>query len=372
MINVNNINGMFSGCSSLKSLPDISNWNTGNIINMNEVFSGCSSLKTLPDISKWNIENVTSMNGMFSFCSSLEKLPNISKWKANCIINMKGLFFDCLNLEIKPEISKWILNTQFALGKNFVKKKEISTKSNIFSNEIFISNENNNDNNNSENKYSLGALKASETSSHRNFSNSLENYINREKVEPISDYSELLKEISFKIMNNSTFEFHNNMKGKKPFIIYDRIEYNDINNIEETNIKSIKIDIDKIKNLRISLYYLKRNYELLLDFLKDIENSLKEDFKYNYKFTIKLSISMGLEKYNKNSIFNINCEYKVKIPNKGEMTIPEINILEGKSTGYISLINNLNCEENKNLEYNDNEIENSPLDYYYENFYNDV
>ena len=37
-----------------------------------------------------------------------------------------------------------------------------------------------------------------------------------------------------------------------------------------------------------------------------------------------------------------------------------------------SINNNLNFEENKNLENNDNEIENSPLDYYYENFYNDV
>ena len=43
---------MFSECSSLKALPDISKWNTNKIINISNLFYKCSSLKTLPDISK--------------------------------------------------------------------------------------------------------------------------------------------------------------------------------------------------------------------------------------------------------------------------------------------------------------------------------
>ena len=43
---------MFSGCSSLISLPDISKWNTSHAINILEMFSGCISLISLPDISK--------------------------------------------------------------------------------------------------------------------------------------------------------------------------------------------------------------------------------------------------------------------------------------------------------------------------------
>jgi len=42
---------MFAGCTSLISLPDISNWKTNNIKNMNGLFYNCSSLKALPDIS---------------------------------------------------------------------------------------------------------------------------------------------------------------------------------------------------------------------------------------------------------------------------------------------------------------------------------
>ena len=45
---------MFSGCLSLKSLPDISKSNTNNVNDMNYIFAGCSSLTSLPDISKWN------------------------------------------------------------------------------------------------------------------------------------------------------------------------------------------------------------------------------------------------------------------------------------------------------------------------------
>ena len=42
---------MFNGCRSLKSLPDISKWDTKNVINMSYIFSDCNSLNNLPDIS---------------------------------------------------------------------------------------------------------------------------------------------------------------------------------------------------------------------------------------------------------------------------------------------------------------------------------
>ena len=48
------MSAIFSGCSKLKSLPDISKWNTGNVINMKSLFSGCNSLTSIPDIGNWN------------------------------------------------------------------------------------------------------------------------------------------------------------------------------------------------------------------------------------------------------------------------------------------------------------------------------
>ena len=75
---------MFYNCSSLESLPEeISKWETNNVSNMNSIFSGCLSLKKLPDISIWNISNVLDLSNFFLNCESLESLPEISKWKVN-------------------------------------------------------------------------------------------------------------------------------------------------------------------------------------------------------------------------------------------------------------------------------------------------
>ena len=52
--NVTNMSYMFSDCSSLLSLPDISYLNTNNVTNMCGMFYGCSSLSSLPDILNWN------------------------------------------------------------------------------------------------------------------------------------------------------------------------------------------------------------------------------------------------------------------------------------------------------------------------------
>ena len=96
---VNDISGLFSDCYSLTSLPNISNWfkddnpqienpkfiydnlkcdiskfsfnkeNTGK--NISQIFYNCSSLKTLPDLSKWNTRTFVVLKGMFYGCSSL-------------------------------------------------------------------------------------------------------------------------------------------------------------------------------------------------------------------------------------------------------------------------------------------------------------
>ena len=70
---------MFSGCSSLLSLSDISKWNTSHVTNMSFMFYECESLSSLSDISKWNTSNVTDMSYMFSGCKNSLKIP--SKFK---------------------------------------------------------------------------------------------------------------------------------------------------------------------------------------------------------------------------------------------------------------------------------------------------
>ena len=55
---------MFYECSSLLSLPDISNWNTNYVTNMSFMFYRCSCLSSLPDISNWNTEKNIDMRAM--------------------------------------------------------------------------------------------------------------------------------------------------------------------------------------------------------------------------------------------------------------------------------------------------------------------
>ena len=76
------MNSMFSFCSSLNSLPDISKWDTQNVINMSYMFNNCSSLKSLPDISKWIIINNLNNESMFN---GVNKKIIPKKFK-NCII----------------------------------------------------------------------------------------------------------------------------------------------------------------------------------------------------------------------------------------------------------------------------------------------
>ena len=108
--NVTNMSWIFSECSTLSSLPDISKWNTYNVTNMSAIFDRCSILSSLPDISKWNTNNVTDMSGMFFRCLSLSSLPDISKWNTNNVTNMRAMILLCSSLSSLPDISKWNAN----------------------------------------------------------------------------------------------------------------------------------------------------------------------------------------------------------------------------------------------------------------------
>ena len=59
---------MFKGCISIKSLPDISKWNTQKVNDMRYMFYYSKSLESIPDISKWNTQKVNNMSYKFSNC----------------------------------------------------------------------------------------------------------------------------------------------------------------------------------------------------------------------------------------------------------------------------------------------------------------
>ena len=97
-LRLNAIHGMFSGCKSLISLPNISYWDTSNVQDMSGIFLECESLIALPYISNWNTKNVKYMTNLFSECKSLTSLSDISKWNTSNVQNMKYMFSDCNSL----------------------------------------------------------------------------------------------------------------------------------------------------------------------------------------------------------------------------------------------------------------------------------
>ena len=90
--NVNNMEGMFARCSSLKEL-NLNNFNTNNVTNMRWMFYGCSSLEEL-NLNNFNTNNVTSMSYMFSNCSTLEKL-NLFNFNTNNVTDISYMFNRC-------------------------------------------------------------------------------------------------------------------------------------------------------------------------------------------------------------------------------------------------------------------------------------
>ena len=75
--NVNDMNSMFTNCSSLKEL-DLSSFNTTKDNDMRKIFWNFFSLISL-DLSSFNSSHIKRMYDIFAGCSSLEK----EKVKAN-------------------------------------------------------------------------------------------------------------------------------------------------------------------------------------------------------------------------------------------------------------------------------------------------
>ena len=81
-LNIKNIDDIKKDNSVLESL----------LFKINKIFTCNSKLKSLPDISKWDTSNLKYIRNMFLGCSSLTSLPDISKWKTNKIKKISYLF----------------------------------------------------------------------------------------------------------------------------------------------------------------------------------------------------------------------------------------------------------------------------------------
>ena len=70
--------------------------NTSNVTDMDSVFKGCRSLKSL-DVSSFDTSKVTDMGYMFDVCKSLTSL-DLSGWNMSNVTNTTDMFYACPNL----------------------------------------------------------------------------------------------------------------------------------------------------------------------------------------------------------------------------------------------------------------------------------
>ena len=94
--NVTNMEELFSGCRSLKSIPAI---NTQNVTNMNLMFFQCEKLSSVPAL---DTSNVINMNQMFNNCKSLSSVPTLD---TSNVTEMTGMFSECKKLSSVPALN---------------------------------------------------------------------------------------------------------------------------------------------------------------------------------------------------------------------------------------------------------------------------
>ena len=115
--NINNMNSMFKGCSSLLEL-NFNSFNRDNATDISYTFSGYESLKKI-NIQNFNTNNVTDMICMFSGCQSLNEL-NISGFSMNKVNKTEHMFVCCYSLK---ELKFLILITILLICLLFIIKK---------------------------------------------------------------------------------------------------------------------------------------------------------------------------------------------------------------------------------------------------------
>ena len=93
-----NINSLFYGCESLKTIVGLNDINTESISDMSYMFYNCKSLEFV-DLSFFNTSSVDNMKSMFEGCESLKYL-DISHFNLdNEMLNIESMFKDVNNLQ---------------------------------------------------------------------------------------------------------------------------------------------------------------------------------------------------------------------------------------------------------------------------------
>ena len=108
---------MFNGDKALTSL-DLTNFNPSGATSFFGMFSGCSKLTSVGDLSKWTGSNATTVAYMFDQDSSLSKL-NLSKFNPSQATDFSSMFSNCKALQDLSSVNSWNIGEATAIDYMF-------------------------------------------------------------------------------------------------------------------------------------------------------------------------------------------------------------------------------------------------------------
>ena len=103
---------MFSNCSSLISLEGLENWDVSSGNNFTEMFDGCSSLRDIDSLENWNVQNSFIFRGMFQNCQRLTNVKSLKNWNVSNVIDFSFMFQECSLLSDLKGLENWKISTK--------------------------------------------------------------------------------------------------------------------------------------------------------------------------------------------------------------------------------------------------------------------
>lgn len=128
----NKLNGGYAGLMVIDSLKPLSKWNVGKVANMTRMFEGCSKIKDFDGLENWDTQHVGSMISMFEYCSNIganttdsKEVPKpfvlLSKWNVSKVTDMRAMFAMCQDIQNTDGLKNWNVNNVTSMNDMFSK-----------------------------------------------------------------------------------------------------------------------------------------------------------------------------------------------------------------------------------------------------------
>ena len=104
--NVTSMDNMFRKCAKLKNIIGIENLDVSKLEDATSMFYCCKNLVEL-DLTNWNPVSLQHTYEMFSGCSNLKIIENIENWQLPNIKSVRQMFYKCAKLDV--DLSNWDL-----------------------------------------------------------------------------------------------------------------------------------------------------------------------------------------------------------------------------------------------------------------------